>query len=91
MTPGTSGTKYEIFDTISFNPKKDIENQMRKYSYREFYKKGRNPFKLRKEVFCRRRHIFKGDGSIFAERVKLFDNESTNEYFAFVPMECFSW
>lgn len=91
FTPGTAGTSYIIYDTITFDPKKDIENQMRKYSYRQFYRKGKNPFKLRKEIFCRRRHIIKNDGSFFAERVKIFESEQTNEYFAFVPMECFVW
>lgn len=91
FTPGTAGTNYVIYDTVTFDPKKDIELQMRKYAFRQFYNKGKNPWKLRKAVFCRRRHIFKGDGSIFAERVKLFEHENTNEYFAFVPRECFVW
>lgn len=90
-TPGTAGTNYIIYDTVTFDPKKDLEEQMRKYAFRQFYNKGKNPMKLRKEVFCRRRHIFKGDGSIFAEKVKLFEHELSNEYFAFVPKECFDW
>lgn len=89
-TPGTAGVSYEIFDTVTFDPKKDIENQMRKYSYRFFYNKGKNARKLRQEVFCRRRHILKGNGSIFAERVKIFDHED-GTFLAFVPKECFEW
>jgi hypothetical protein len=89
--PGTAGTSYNIHDAVTFDPKKDIENQMRKYAYRYFYNKGRKAKLLRKEVFCRRRHIIKGDGSIFAERIKIFDHETTNEYVAFVPKECFDW
>lgn len=90
-TVGTNGICYEIHDTVTFDPKKDLENQMRKYSYRFFYDKGRNPLKLRNEIFCRKRHILKGDGSIFAEKIKIFENESTNELLGFIPMECFIW
>jgi hypothetical protein len=89
--PGLSGTSYEIYDLVTFDPKKDIENQMRKYVFKEFHKRGKNPWKLRKEVFCRRRHIFFGDGRIFAERTKIFDHENTNEFFCFVPKECFEF
>ena len=90
-TPGTAGTSYVIHDTVTFDPKKDIEDQMRKYAFRQFFNKGKDPWKLREDVFCRRRHIMKTDGTIFAEKVKIFDHETTNEYFAFVPKECFDW
>ena len=89
-TPGTAGVFYEIYDTVSFDPKKDIENQIRKYSYRYFYIKGKRANKLRTEVFCRRRHILKGDGSVFAEKVKVFDHED-GSFLAFVPKECFDF
>ena len=90
-TPGSAGTRYEIFDTVKFDPKKDFETQMRKYSFRKFYENGKSAWSLRKNVFCRRRHIVLNDGRIFASGIKIFDHEMTNEYFAFVPVECFKF
>jgi hypothetical protein len=90
-TPGTAGTRYEIFDTVKFDPKKDYQSQMRKYTFRKFYEKGRIAWRLRKEVFYRKRNIILYDGRIFAEKVRIFDHECTNEYFAFVPVECFKF
>jgi hypothetical protein len=90
-TPGTSGTRYEIYDTVVFDPKKDIENQMRKYAYRQFFSQGKRAWKLRNEVFCRRRHVVLHNGTIFAERIKIFDHEVSNEYFGFIPQECFEF
>mgnify|MGYP003342129526 CR=1 FL=1 len=89
QTPGTSGTRYEIFDVVKFDPKKDIQTQMRKYAYRKFFESGKSAWKLRTDVFCRRRHIVLNDGRIFASGIKIFDHEVSNEYFGFVPVECF--
>jgi hypothetical protein len=90
-TPGTSGTRYEIFDIVTFDPKKDIQTQMRKYAYRKFYEGGKKADRLRTEIFCRRRNIILNNGSIFAEKIKIFDDEITNKYYAFVPKECFDF
>ena len=90
-TPGTRSTTYEIFDTVKFDPKKDLQTQMRKYVFRKFHEAGKSAWNLRKDVFCRRRHIILQDGKIFAEGIKIFDHEITNEYFGFVPVECFKF
>lgn len=90
-TPGTAGTRYEIFDVVSFDPKRDIQTQMRKYAFRKFYEDGKKANRLRKEIFCRRRNIILHNGNIFAEKIKIFDDEITNKYYAFVPRECFDW
>ena len=90
-TPGTAKTSYVIFDTVEFICEKNrLENEQRRYAYRKFYEVDgkRNPWKLRDDVFCRRRHIFLGDNSIFAERVKIFDHED-GTYYAFVPQSNF--
>ena len=91
FTVGTNGICYEIYDTVTFDPKKDLGNQMRKYAYRYIYNKGKNPRKFKEELFCRRRHILKGDGSIFAERIKIWEHCMSNELIGFIPMECFVW
>jgi hypothetical protein len=90
-TPGTASTSYEIFDKVTFDPKKDLENQMRKYAYRKFYENGKKAKNLRSDIFCRRRHIILGNGEIFAERIKIYDDSLTNLYFGFIPAECFDW
>lgn len=90
-TPGLSGTRYEIYDTVTFDPKKDINNQMRKYVYKQFFNRGKNAWKLRREVFCRRRNVILGNGTIFAEKIKIYDHEISNEYFGFIPRECFDF
>ena len=90
-TPGTAGTRYEIFDTVTFDPKKDIHNQMRKYAFRKFYENGKQASKLRNDIFCRRRNIVMHNGIVFAEKIKIFDDEITNKYYAFVPRECFDF
>ena len=88
-TPGTAGTRYEIFDTVKFDPKKDIYTQMRKYAYRKFFDNGKKADRLRSEIFCRRRNIILHDGKVFAEKIKIFDDEITNKYYGFIPVECF--
>jgi len=90
-TPGTYGTTYEIYDIVTFDPKKDLEVQMRKYVFRQFYKRRKNAWKLRREVFCRKRHVYLNDGRILAEKIKIFDHELSNEYFGFIPRECFDF
>lgn len=91
-TPGTNGIDYRIHDTVSFDPKKDIELQMRKYSWRYFYDvKNKNPRKFKEEIYCRRRHILKTNGKIFAERIKIFEHSGSNELIGFIPKECFDF
>jgi len=90
-TPGTSGTRYVIYDTVTFNPKKDLDGQMRKYVYRQFFNQGKNAWRLRDEVFCRKRNVHLHDNTIFAEKIKIFDHEISNEYFGFIPRECFDF
>ena len=89
FTPGTAGTSYTIFDVVKFDPKKDLTTQMRKYSFRKFFESGKSAWRLKREVFCRRRHIVLHNGKIFAEGIKIFEHELTNEYYGFVPIECF--
>lgn len=91
LTPGTNGISYQIFDRITFDPKKDIENQMRKYAFRYFYNKGKNPKRFKTEVFCRRRHITQKNCEIFAEKIKIFEHSGSNDLIGFIPMECFVW
>lgn len=91
-TPGTNGIDYRIHDTVTFDPKKDIEQQMRKYAWRYFYNvKHKNPRKFKEQIFCRRRHVQKTDGSIFAERIKIYEHDLSNELIGFIPKECFDW
>ena len=90
-TPGTAGTSYEIYDTVKFDDTKDLETQMRKYSFLQFYNTGKRAWRLRNEVFCRKRNIYLKDGTLFAEKIKIYDHEVSNEYFAFVPMKCFKF
>lgn len=92
-TPGKAGTQYVIFDTVEFICEEEkLENEQRKYAFRKFYEvdNKKNPQKLRDDVFCRRRHILLGDGSVFASRVKIFDHED-GTYYAFVPIKCFNF
>ncbi len=91
MIPGSQGTKYEIFDVVTFDPKKDIQTQMRKYAFRKFYENGKKANRLRSEIFCRRRNILLHNGKIFAEKIKIFDDEITNKYYGFIPRECFDF
>ena len=91
FTVGSNGISYQIREKVTFDPKKDVERQMRKYAYRYFYNLGKNPRKFREEVFCRRRHILNGDGSIFAERIKIFEHSCSNDLVGFIPKECFEF
>jgi len=91
LSVGSNGISYRIHDKVTFDPKKDIESQMRKYSYRYFYNIGKNPKKFRKEVFCRRRHIIDGKGSVFAEKIKIFEHSGSNDLIGFIPRECFDF
>lgn len=92
VVPGRAGTEYVIFDTVEFDcPESELENEQRKYSYRKFYEvDGKNPRKLKEDVFCRRRHVLLGDGSIFAPKNKIFDHED-GTYYAFVPQSAFKF
>ena len=88
-SPGLAKTRYEIYDVVNFDPKKDLEDQMRKYAFRKFFEQGKKASDLKTDVFCRRRNIILNDGKVFAEKIKIFDHEVSNEYFGFIPVECF--
>lgn len=89
--PGSTDMSYQIFDTVTFDPRKDLVNQMRKYSYRRYFEEGKQAKKLRKEVFCYRRNIFTRQTKLFAGTAKIFSHEYSSSYYVFVPMECFNW
>ena len=88
--PGRAGTSYEIYDVVDFKNSTDIEDDMREYVINKSVEQGKSLKKLEEDLFCRRRHIILHDGTIFAPKVKVFDNEMTNEFFAFVPVESFN-
>ena len=88
---GRHGLLYEIYDTVTFDcDEKDIQKLQRKYVYRNlFYADHKyKPLRFRRDVTCRRRHLMKGDGSIFAEKVKIFDFVD-GTYYGFIPVTCF--
>lgn len=87
--PGRAGVSYEIYDVVEFKNSQDIEDDMRNYVINKSVEQGKNPKRLEEDLFCRRRHIVLHDGTIFAPKIKVFDNEMTNEFFGFVPVEVF--
>ena len=90
-TVGSYGLEYEIFDKVSFEcEEKDLQKRQRRYVYRKlFYVDHKHrPLRFRRDVFCRRRHLFLGDGSIFADKIKIFDYQD-GTYYGFIPMEAF--
>jgi hypothetical protein len=90
---GIHGLQYEIFDTVTFECKEEqVTDLQRKYVYRKLHTVDNksNPLSFRRKVYCRRRHILKHDGSIFADRIKLFDHED-GTYYGFIPVECFKF
>lgn len=92
-TVGSYGLHYEIFDVVLFDcDNKDVQKHQRKYVYNKlFYVDNKHkPLRFRRDVFCRRRHLFLGDGSIFAEKIKIFDHMD-GTYYGFIPVECFNY
>ena len=90
---GKHGLQYEIFDTVTFDCKElKVLNEQRKYVYRKLFMvdNKKNPLSFRRKVSCRRRHILKHDGSIFADRIKIFDYDD-GTYYGFIPVECFKF
>lgn len=89
-TPGVASTNYHIYDIVEFEENSDLEEHMRSYVYQHFNKMGKNYKGLDEDVFCRRRNIVLQDGSILAERIKIFDHYVSNEFFAMLPADCFN-
>ena len=90
---GRHGLHYEIFDTVTFDCKEsNVQREQRRYVYHKlFYVDNKTrPLTFRREVTCRRRHLMKGDNSIFANAIKIFDhNDGT--YYGFIPVDCFKF
>lgn len=87
--PGRAGVSYEIYDVVEFKNSTDIEDDMREYVIAKSVEQGKSLKRLEEDLFCRRRHILLNDGTVFAPKIKVFDNEMTNEFFGFIPVEAF--
>ena len=93
LVVGRHGLHYEIFDTVTFDCKEqNVTNEQRKYVYRKLFTvdSKSNPLSFRRKVACRRRHILKYDGSIFADRIKIFDYDD-GTFYGFIPVDCFKF
>lgn len=88
--PGRAGVSYEIYDVVEFLNSTDIEDDMREYVINKFVEQGKSIKKLEEDLFCRRRHIILHDGTIFAPKIKIFDNAMDNQFFGFIPVESFN-
>ena len=87
---GRHGLQYEIFDTINFVCEdENLQKSQRKYVYRKLFYVDRKlkPLRYRRDVTCRRRHITKHTGDIFAT-IKIFDF-ADGTYYGFIPFEAF--
>ncbi len=87
--PGRAGVSYEIYDVVEFKNSVDIEDEMREYVIKKYVEQGKSLKRIEEDLFCRRRHILLHDGTVFAPKIKVFDNEMSNEFHAFVPVEAF--
>lgn len=90
---GKHGLHYEIYDTVNFIcGEKELQKYQRRYVYYKLHHVDHKtkPLRFRRSVICRRRHLLKGDGSIFADKVKIFDHQD-GTYYGFIPVECFNF
>jgi hypothetical protein len=90
---GKYGLHYEIYDTVNFIcSEKELQKFQRRYVYYKLYHVDHKlkPIRFRRDVNCRRRHLLKGDGTIFAEKVKIFDYQD-GTYYGFIPVEAFNF
>lgn len=87
--PGRLSRNYEIFDIITIKDCDDLEESMRNYVMMRFMEKGKSEKNLDDNLYCRRRNLYLADERLVAERIKVFDHESSNEFMAFVPLESF--
>ena len=89
---GKAGCEYTIFDTVDFpftKSKKVLENQMRKYVFRNLYEIDNKRAKdIRHDTWCRRRHIMKYDGTILIPNIKIFDHDD-GTFYGFIPVDSF--
>lgn len=89
---GKHGLHYEIFDRVVFDCKESkISTEQRKYVYRKLFyvDQKHKPLRFRRDVTCRRRHLFLGDNSIFAT-IKIFDFQD-GTYYGFIPVDSFKF
>ena len=87
--PGRLNNNYEIYDVTTIINCDDIEDSMRTYVIDAFKKRGKSEKNLDENLYCRRRTLYLHDSTILADRIKVFDHEATNEFYAFVPIGVF--
>jgi hypothetical protein len=87
---GKAGCEYSIFDKVEFSDvlhQNGLENEMRKYVYRKLYEIDNKKAKdIKKNTWCRNRHILKYDGSVLIESIKVFDYFD-GTFYGFIPVQ----
>lgn len=85
--PGSHGLSYAVFDVVEFDPKKDLEKQKRKYTWRKMYEvDNKNPWKFKESVMPRRRHIQNYLDEVITT-ITIFDHIEANIYYGFIPVD----
>lgn len=87
QSPGTKTCRYCVYDVVDLDPMKDIQEEMRKYSYRVFYEMGAPAKSMRETVYASKKNMNLGDSSVFADEVDVFYH--THTFLMFVPSSVF--
>lgn len=89
--PGFAACSYLFFDVLELDPElnsKQIYNQLRKYSWRQFRNlNGTNPWRFRHETFHRTKNITLHNGKVLIKNVNVFQSEMTGTFFLFIPQK----
>ena len=83
---GINNCEYQIYDVVDFHDSDNLYNQMRKYSYREFFQMGAPARTMRHEVYYSEKNITLKDGRLLSH-CDVFHH--THSYFMFVDAEDF--
>lgn len=84
--PGSIDCRYVFFDLIDIDTSKDLEDQLRKYSFETF--SGENCSIKEDDLTCRRKHIILHNGIVLSERIKIFDSPK-DDFLGFIPVNDF--
>jgi hypothetical protein len=83
--PGNIECRYSIFDVVETSDT-NVDNQLRKYSYRTFYNMGARAKTMREMVYKTKKNVPMGDVN-FCDPVDVYHHSHT--YLMFVPMSAF--
>lgn len=82
QNPGFVNCKYSFYSVIDLD-EDDLEEETRKYAWREFYSMGANPKNMKNDAYVSKKNLFLNDGTSFVKEAIV--HHHTQSFLIFIP------